>query len=95
MGALITSTLMSVLVGVIFYNIRSPHYEQEDINDQLALHYVLGTVTVWPTLLLMISDIWYEKNSVARDVKDRLYGRVVYFISKVKEPSIYKEMSFL
>jgi hypothetical protein len=82
----VTSTLMSVLIGAVFYNLRSHHQEQEDVNDRLALHYVLASVAVWPTLMLMISDVWLEKNSVAHDVKDQLYGRVVYFLSKVIRP---------
>ena len=79
----ITSTLMSVIIGAIFWDIQSSHSEQEDINDRIALHYVLATVSIWPTLLLMISDIWREKNIIAHDTKDRLYGRFAYFVSKV------------
>ena len=78
---------MSLVHGAIFWNVRSSHQgslpEQEDINDRLALHYVLGTVAIWPTLMLMISDVWKEKDSIARDIKDRLFGRFIHFLSKV------------
>ena len=84
---LITSVVMSLVHGAIFWNVRSSHQgslpEQEDINDRLALHYVLGTVAIWPTLMLMISDVWKEKDSIARDIKDRLFGRFIHFLSKV------------
>lgn len=87
LGAFVTSLVMSVVHGAIFWNVRGtvPGFqaEQEDINDRLALHYVIGTVAVWPTLMLMISDVWRERESVARDVRDRLYGRFVFFLSKV------------
>jgi hypothetical protein len=83
----ITSAVMSLIHGAIFWNVRSTHHgtlaEQEDINDRLAFHYVLGSVAIWPTLMLMISDVWKERDSVARDVKDRLFGRWVHFVSKV------------
>lgn len=78
---------MSLIHGAIFWNVRSTHHgllaEQEDINDRLALHYVLGTVAIWPTLMLMITDVWKERDSLERDVKDRLFGRWVHFASKV------------
>lgn len=78
---------MSLVHGAIFWNVRSSHQgtlaEQEDINDRLALHYVMACVAIWPTLMLMISDVWREKDSVARDIKDRLFGRWIYFISTV------------
>ncbi len=87
----ITSVVMSLIHGAIFWNVRSSHQgslpEQEDINDRLALHYVLGTVAIWPTLMLMISDVWKEKDSVARDIKDRLFGRFIHFVSKVLNSS--------
>lgn len=83
----ITSLVMSVVHGAIFWNVRGtvPGFqaEQEDINDRLALHYVFATVAIWPTLMLMITDVWRERESVARDVRDRLYGRFVFFLSKV------------
>lgn len=88
----ITSVVMSLVHGAIFWNVRSSHQgllpEQEDINDRLALHYVLGTVAIWPTLMLMISDVWKEKDSVARDIKDRLFGRFIHFVSKVLTSSV-------
>lgn len=82
-----TSVVMSLVHGAIFWNVRSSHQgtlpEQEDINDRLALHYVMASVALWPTLMLMINDVWKEKDSMARDIKDRLFGRFVHFISKV------------
>ena len=89
----ITSAVMSLIHGAIFWNVRSTHHgslpEQEDINDRLAFHYVLGSVAIWPTLMLMITDVWKERDSLARDVKDRLFGRWVHFVSKVFTMSIY------
>lgn len=83
----ITSVVMSLAHGAIFWNVRSSHQstlpEQEDINDRMALHYVMATVAIWPTLMLMVTDVWKERDSLARDLQDRLYGRFVYFISKV------------
>uniref|UniRef100_A0A0P5XID2 ATP-binding cassette sub-family G member n=1 Tax=Daphnia magna TaxID=35525 RepID=A0A0P5XID2_9CRUS len=85
-AVLTTSVVMSLIHGAIFWNVRSTHHgllaEQEDINDRLALHYVLGTVAIWPTLMLMITDVWKERDSLERDVKDRLFGRWVHFASK-------------
>lgn len=87
LSVFITSAVMSLIHGAIFWNVRSTHHgtlaEQEDINDRLAFHYVLATVAIWPTLMLMISDVWKERDSVARDVKDRLFGRWIHFFSKV------------
>lgn len=87
LAVFITSVVMSLAHGAIFWNVRSSHQgllpEQEDINDRLALHYVMATVAVWPTLMMMITDVWRERDSLARDLQDRLFGRFVYFISKV------------
>ena len=74
---------MSVILGAIFWNVRSGQTEQEDVNDRLAMHYIVAAVAIWPTLMLIITGVWYEKNSVARDIKDQLYGRIIYFLSKV------------
>lgn len=78
-----TTTFMSIILGSIFWQVRSDQSEQEDVNDRLALHYVVAAVGVWPTLMLIITQVWNEKNSVARDINDQLYGRLVYFFSEV------------
>ena len=81
-----TTTLMSIILGSIFWQVRSDQSEQEDVNDRLAMHYVVGVVGVWPTLMLIITQVWNEKDSVARDINDQLYGRLVYFFSEVNSP---------
>ena len=86
LSVFMTTTFMSIVLGSIFWQVRSSQSEQEDVNDRLALHYVVATVGVWPTLLLIITQVWNEKNSLARDVNDHLYGRFVYFLAEVLHP---------
>jgi len=83
LSVFMTTTFMSIVLGSIFWQVRSSQSEQEDVNDRLALHYVVATVGVWPTLLLIITQVWNEKNSLARDVNDHLYGRFVYFLAEM------------
>jgi len=84
MALFVTTVLMSIIQGAIFWNVRTANpAEQEDVNDRLALHYVLGSVALWPTLMLMITHAWRDKDTIVRDIRDRLYSRFVYFVAEV------------
>jgi hypothetical protein len=41
------------------------------------------SVALWPTILVMIGDVWRSKRPVTRDVEDRLYSKLAYLVTKV------------
>ena len=51
--------------------------------DRVGFHYAVMALALWPLLLLSISEVWREKDSVSRDVADRLYSRLSLIVSKV------------
>lgn len=89
------SGLMSICLGGIFLGMRwrywdsdwqvDPIFEQDNIGDRLGFHYVFMAVGVWPMLMAMITEEWRNKGSVTRDIEDRLYSKVAYIITKVRE----------
>ena len=58
-------------------------HPQENVPDRLGFHYTVMALALWPLLLLSISEVWKEKDSVSRDVADRLYSRLSLIVSKV------------
>ena len=42
------------------------HCLQENIGDRFGFHHVMMAVMLWPTLLVMIADVWRDKRSVTR-----------------------------
>ena len=56
---------------------------QENIGDRFGFHHVMMSVSLWPTILIMIADVWRDKRPVTRDVEDRLYSKLAYLVTKV------------
>ena len=60
------------------------HSPQEGVNNRVGFYYVVSVVAVWPVLLMTISEVWRDKGPVIRDVRDGLYSRAAYIITKVR-----------
>ncbi|XP_013793283.1 ATP-binding cassette sub-family G member 8-like, partial [Limulus polyphemus] len=76
------SSLMSVLVGVIYWKVRGG-LEQEFVLDRIGVYYVIMGVALLPMMLNYVTDVWRDKASVSRDFRDGLYSRLAYIMSKV------------
>jgi hypothetical protein len=67
---------------------------QENIGDRFGFHHVMMCVALWPTLLIMVGDVWRSKRSVTRDVDDRLYSKLAYLVTKASASVIKRFMNF-
>ncbi|KAF2357532.1 ABC transporter-like [Trinorchestia longiramus] len=84
LGRSLVAALMSVFVGLVFWDVRSaPLQQQEAVNNRLSFYYVLSVVSVWPVVLATVAEVWRDKPSVIRDVRDGLYSRTVFVITKM------------
>lgn len=83
LSLIILSVSLSLIVGAIFWDVPNSD-SQLNLNDRLGYHYSVMCIAIWPILLtLTLADIRHNKNTVERDIKDNLYGRAIYIISKV------------
>ncbi|GLH08224.1 Uncharacterized protein GBIM_13508 [Gryllus bimaculatus] len=74
---------MSVIVGTIFWSVPTtdPYFVQ---NDRIGFHATMAFLAPWPTLLLLsLGEVHHERWAVHRDVRDRLYSRFLYIITKI------------
>lgn len=83
LSLIVLSVSLSLIVGAIFWDIPNSD-PQLNLNDRLGYHYSIMCISIWPILLtLTISDIRRNKATIERDIKDNLYGRTTYIITKV------------
>lgn len=76
------SSLMSVLIGVIYWKVRGG-LEQEFVLDRIGMYYVIMGVALLPMMLNYITDVWRDKDIVSRDIREGLYSRLAYLMSKL------------
>lgn len=80
---MILAASMSLIIGALFWDIPSTD-AQLNLNDRLGFHYTIMCISIWPILItLTAAEIRRNRNYVERDIKDGLYGRFVYIITKV------------
>lgn len=80
---IVISASLSLIIGAIFWDVPNSD-PQLNLNDRLGYHYSVMCVTSWPLLLLLtLSEVQRNRNTVERDIKDGLYTRLTYIVSKV------------
>lgn len=81
---IIVSASLSLIIGAIFWDVPNSD-AQLTLNDRQGYHYSVMCVMAWPLLLfLTISEIRRNRRTVERDIKDGLYGRFTYILTKVR-----------
>ncbi|XP_066149508.1 ATP-binding cassette sub-family G member 8 [Euwallacea fornicatus] len=76
------SASLSLIFGGIFWDVPNTD-PQLILNDRLGYHYAVMCLAPWPLLLYMtLNEIRSNKRTVERDIKDGLYGRLTYIITK-------------
>ncbi|EFA09595.1 ATP-binding cassette sub-family G member 8 [Tribolium castaneum] len=79
---IVISASLSLIIGAIFWDVPNTD-PQLNLNDRLGYHYSVMCVMSWPLLLLLtLSEVQRNKNTVERDIKDGLYTRLTYIVSK-------------
>lgn len=79
----VIAVTISLITGAIFWDVPNTD-SQLILNDRLGYHYTVMCIAVWPLLLaLTISEIRTNRQTVERDIKDGLYGRLIYIFMKV------------
>jgi hypothetical protein len=73
---------MSLIIGAIWWDVPGSD-PQLLYSDRPGFHYAGAVLAPWPVLLLTLGEIGRERWSVHRDIRDRLYYRMVYFFTKV------------
>lgn len=83
LSLIIISVSLSLVMGAIFWDV--PNTDSELVlNDRLGFHYGIMCVMVWPILLyLTLLEVRKNRRTVERDIKDKLYGRLTYIVTKV------------
>ena len=79
----LVAATISVCIGAIFWSIRRGKQEQEILNDRVGFHYSVMGLALWPLVLHTVTQIWSEKSAVTRDVKDKLYSKLLYILTMV------------
>lgn len=80
---IIVSASLSLIIGAIFWDVPNSD-SQLTLNDRQGYHYSVMCIMSWPLLLfLTISEIRRNRRTVERDIKDGLYGRLTYILTKV------------
>lgn len=83
LNQLLLAALMSLIVGAIWWDVPGSD-PQLIYSDRPGFHYVMATLAPWPIFLLALGEVGRERWSVHRDIRDRLYYRIVYIFTKVK-----------
>ncbi|KAJ8967500.1 hypothetical protein NQ314_002815, partial [Rhamnusium bicolor] len=79
---IIISASLSLIIGAIFWDVPNSD-SQLILNDRQGYHYSVMCVMAWPLLLfLTVSEIRRNRRTVERDIRDGLYGRLIYIFSK-------------
>ena len=82
LNQLLLAALMSLIIGAIWWDVPGSD-PQLLYSDRPGFHYAGAVLAPWPVLLLTLGEIGRERWSVHRDIRDRLYYRMVYFFTKV------------
>ncbi|KAG1655937.1 ATP-binding cassette sub-family G member 8 [Nymphon striatum] len=78
----VITCLMSILIGLFFWDVRAG-IQQENVNDRFGFYYVMMALGVWPYLLYTISKESKLKPTITRDIKDKLYWKITFILSKI------------
>ncbi|CAG9840598.1 unnamed protein product, partial [Diabrotica balteata] len=79
---IILSASLSLILGAIFWDIPTTD-PQLILNDRYGYHYSVMCIVHWPLLLAMtVNEVRRNRKVIERDIKDGLYGRVTYIITK-------------
>jgi len=82
LNQLLLAALMSLIIGAIWWDVPGSD-PQLLYSDRPGFHYAGAVLAPWPVLLLTLGEIGRERWSVHRDIRDRLYYRMIYFFTKV------------
>lgn len=80
---IVIAASLSLIIGAIFWDVPNSD-PQLNLNDRIGYHYSVMCVMSWPLLLLLtLSEVQRNKNTVDRDIKDGMYTRLTYITLKV------------
>ncbi|XP_069674878.1 ATP-binding cassette sub-family G member 8 [Periplaneta americana] len=82
LNQVLLAALMSLIIGAIWWDVPGSD-PQLTYSDRPGFHYAMATLAPWPILLLTLGEVGRERWSVHRDVRDRLYYRIIYIFTKV------------
>lgn len=82
LNQLLLAALMSLIIGAIWWDVPGSD-PQLLYSDRPGFHYAGAVLAPWPVLLLTLSEVGRERWSLHRDIRDRLYYRMVYLFTKV------------
>lgn len=81
---IVIAASLSLISGAIFWDVPNTD-PQLNLNDRVGYHYSVMVLMSWPLLLmLMLAEVCKNRETVERDIRDGLYGRLTYIISKVR-----------
>ncbi|KAG5872247.1 hypothetical protein JTB14_008805 [Gonioctena quinquepunctata] len=82
LSMIILAASISLMLGAIFWDIPTSD-PQLLLNDRQGFHYTVMCLMIWPILLhLTLSEVNRNRRTVERDIRDGLYGRTTYIVTK-------------
>lgn len=81
-GKLIVAAILSLLIGVIFWDIPISD-PQLKYNDRFGYHHTVMILCVFPLLLMTIRDVHMDRKYAEKDIALKFYGGTVYIVTQV------------
>lgn len=83
LSLILVAISLSLILGAVFWDLPSSD-PQLNLNDRLGYHHSAMCVAVWPILLILtLTDLRINRETVERDINDGLYGKTTYIFTKV------------
>ncbi|KAK2578224.1 hypothetical protein KPH14_009769 [Odynerus spinipes] len=73
---IVISASLSILLGAIFWNVARD--SNLYLRDRVGFHYASLGIFCWPLSLLAMREVVNYRPNVERDIRDGLYGRLIY-----------------
>lgn len=94
LALIILAASLSLIVGAIFWDVPSTD-KQLNLNDRQGYHYSVMCIVLWPVLLyLTVLEVTKNRKTVQRDIKDGLYSRSTYIVTKVSAHLVFSLRKF-
>lgn len=79
---ILISATLSIILGAVFWDVAND--SNVNLRDRIGFYYSSLGILHWPLILISIREAIKTRVKVEREMKDELYGRLVYITVKVR-----------
>lgn len=87
------SASISIILGAVFWDVASDN--KLHLKDRIGFYYSSLGILFWPLSLIAIHEIIKNRPHIEREIRDGLYGRLVYIIVEVNDLSLLRLLLFV